>query len=82
MVEMKKVYNYVPLAQRVIVTAVINTYLKNGKQTIFDWSCYIDSVTGNNHEEEFLVVALYGDKIAEELGRMLFPNLRKYKYRS
>ena len=37
------------------------------------WAAYCDAVPGNNHDIERLAVLENGDKLTEEVARVLFP---------
>ena len=39
-----------------------------------DWSAYIGSVKGYDHEEEWLGAYHYGNKLSEKIARTIFPN--------
>lgn len=53
------------LSTRVLCVASVN-------HQIGDWSAYIDSVVGMNHEEEFELVYQHGDKLPYEIAKYLF----------
>jgi len=38
-----------------------------------DWSAYIGAVRGERHDEEYLDVADYGNKLSEKIARAIFP---------
>lgn len=71
-------YDHYPLAQRVVAVAVSN-YRENN--ILFDWGCYIDSVEGRDHSQEFMAVAREGCKLNKNIAKALFPNLDINKYR-
>ena len=61
--------------------AVAVIHYEETTNNIFDWSVYIDSVNGKNHEQEKYKVALEGDKPGKDLACFLFPELDKDLYR-
>ena len=76
---MTRKISYTALANRVIVVAV-REY--NDKDELFDWTAYIDSVPGQNHELEYQEVARTGAKLSEHIAAVLFPHLDIDKYRT
>jgi hypothetical protein len=38
------------------------------------WSAYVDAVPGENHQEEYDQVLRFGDKLPEQVARILFPD--------
>ncbi len=74
---MKKI-NYEALAQKVLVVCVAN--FRETKE-LFDWSCYIDAVSGINHDLEYQRVATHGTKLNPKFAALLFPDLDIEKYR-
>jgi len=69
---MKKEYK--ALAPKVLAVAV--------EGSIKDWSAYIGTVKGNNHDSEAEEVARHGTKIQKEIAEFLFPNFAKeFKWR-
>jgi len=69
---------YEALGTKVIAVAVINFY-DNG--CVFDWTCYIDAVPGQDHIQEYHKVAKEGDKVRKEIAISIFPVLDSNKYR-
>ncbi len=65
-------YEHRPLATRVLAVAVLSEY---------DWAVYIDSVPGENHENEYMEVARVGAKQSKEVAQVLFPNYTIENYR-
>jgi len=64
------------LSPRVLVVAVVNKQIK-------DWACYIDSVPGNNHDEEYENVTENGTELPHDIAKLLFPDLdQKYAWRA
>lgn len=62
------------LAKDVLVVAV--------QGAVGDWSAYIGAVPGINHEAEKDRVAREGEKLPENLARMIFPGIASdYKWR-
>lgn len=66
------------LAHKVLAVAVIN-HTENGK--LFDWSVYIDCVSGMNHEQEKFAVSENGDKQNRKIAICLFPEFDINLYR-
>ena len=68
---------------RVDYKALSNDVLVVVKEgAVGDWACYIGSVAGNSHDEEYLQVLNYGAKITEQLVNILFPSFKHLRYRS
>lgn len=44
------------------------------------WCAYADAVPGMNHEAEKYAVLRHGDKVSEELARVLFPGFERIPY--
>jgi len=66
---------YLALAQKVLAVAKSN-------DDIGDWAAYIDAVPGDDHETEYMNVARHGDKLPENVAKLLFPGFtEKYKWR-
>jgi len=76
--KMTRKISYTALASRVIVVAVANY----DSDVLFDWTAYIDSVPGQNHELEYQEVARTGAKLSEHIAAVLFPHLDIDKYRT
>lgn len=74
---MKQKFNHQALARRVLAVAVIN-YRPDG--TLFDWTAYVDSVAGENHDNEYMAVARSGAKLSKEIALLMF-SLPKEKWR-
>jgi hypothetical protein len=71
-----KTYHYMSLSPKVIVVASVN-------EAVGDFSCYIDGVEGDSHEDEFMGVAARGSKLDKNLSEVLFPELfTKYTWRA
>lgn len=66
-------YEIYPLATKVLAVAVCNLQVK-------DWAAYIDSVPGENHENEFLLVAQHGEKLSYNLAKLIFGHLKDNFY--
>ena len=75
---MEKIIKYMALSSEVLAVAVLN-YKDEGD--LFDWACYIDSVKGINHDNEYQQVARTGSKQSERIAQVLFPNYGITKYR-
>ena len=69
---------YSALASKVIAVAVAN-YKEDGE--LFDWSCYVDAVPGQSHENEYEEVARFGDKTNVDIACSIFRGFDKSKYR-
>ncbi len=46
-----------------------------------DWAAYIGAVPGINHEAEIEHVMRHGDKLPEDVARVLFPEFRDLTWR-
>lgn len=55
------------LAQRVLAVAVSRLDAPGA------WTAYIDAVPGDSHKREAGIVCRDGDKLSEEMARLLFP---------
>ena len=44
------------------------------------WAAYCDAVPGDNHEAESISVLENGDKLMEEVARVLFPEFKDIPY--
>ena len=64
---------YTVLARTVIAVA------KEGHNN--DWGAYIGAVPGENHSLEYIRVLKYGDKLREDVARVLFPGFRDLAWR-
>jgi len=42
-----------------------------------DWSAYIGAVQGINHDVEQFEVAKFGEKLPEDIARLIFPQVAK-----
>lgn len=62
---------YRPLAMRVLAVAV---------ERYEGWAAYVDAVPGMKHSEEWEAVSRVGDKLPEEVARLLFPSFRGQPY--
>lgn len=62
------------LSSRVLVVASVN-------KAVGDWAVYIDAVPGHNHELEWSEVAKHGTKVSKEMGELLFPEFKEYRWR-
>lgn len=69
---------WISLATRVIATASL-TYTDEWE--LLDWTAYIDSVKGINHNDEWQEVAKSGDKLPSKIAVAIFPNLPIEKFR-
>jgi hypothetical protein len=63
---------YKALSQSVIVAAV--EYQEG-------WASYIGAVAGENHDLEYWDVVNFGNKITEELAKVIFPEFSNKEYR-
>lgn len=67
---------YKALSQHVIAVAVINTDVR-------DWAAYIDAVPGYNHEEEYMLIVSYGNKLSRKIAEAIFPEIsNEYVWRN
>jgi len=64
---------YVILGSHVIAVA------KEG--AVGDWAAYIDAVSGYNQADDINRVMEYGDKLPEDVARVLFPGFSDLKWR-
>lgn len=69
----EKRVRYTILGQNVIAVA------KEGGNN--DWAAYIDAVPGINHEVEAEHVMTNGEKLRENVARVLFPEFRDLEWR-
>lgn len=76
---MKNEKIYRPLACKVLAVASIN---KTDEDELFDWAVYIDSVEGNNHDNEYLEVAKSGTKLNIKIAAAIFPSFPIERYRT
>ena len=44
------------------------------------WAAYCDAVPGDNHTKEWPAVLSNGDKLMEEVARVLFPGFKEIPY--
>lgn len=44
------------------------------------WAAYIDAVHGHDHDYEVRAVLDHGDKLPEEVARVLFPQFKEVPY--
>ena len=44
------------------------------------WSAYCDTVPGQNHDNEYIEVLRTGDKIPEQIARVIFPRFDGIPY--
>ena len=66
---------YRALDSKVLAIAVINP-------AVGDWSAYIGAVPGMNHEQEKTEVARTGNKLDQNIARLIFPDIAaRYKWR-
>ena len=66
------------LSPRVLVVAIVN----NNNPYPSDWCTYIDSVHGNNHDEDYENITENGTELPHDIAKLLFPNLElTYKWR-
>ena len=63
------IYNWKPLASKVIICASVNI-------AVGDWTVYIDAVPGKNNMNEWKEVARNGTKVDQAVGEYYFA---KYK---
>lgn len=68
-----KEIKYVALSPTVLAVATIGE--------VNDWSAYIDSVEGQNHEKEYTKVAKEGSKLTREIAEVIFPEIKDMNYR-
>lgn len=76
--EIEKEYYSFALAQRVLTVAVVSL---DETGVMIDWTAYIDSVKGQNHDLEKQAVADVGDKLIKELACKIFYYLPEDKFR-
>ena len=69
----EKRMRYTILGQNVLAVA------KEGGNN--DWAAYIDAVPGINHQAEIEHVMTNGDKLQEDVARVLFPEFRDLAWR-
>jgi len=71
---------FTAIASKVLAVAVLNINEETGE--LFDWACYVDSVRGHNHSQEFEAVASVGDKQPKRFAEVFFPqfDISKYRY--
>jgi len=55
------------LAKDVLVVAIL--------EGVGDWSAYIGAVQGINHDVEQFEVAKFGNKLPEDIARLIFPQV-------
>ena len=70
-------YEFRALAQKVLAVLVIDCCSETGE---CDCSAYIDAVPGENHENEYLSVAIVGSRIPPAIAFEIFPQLKEKKY--
>lgn len=61
----KEVWGMFPLAQHVLCVA--HTRMEGA------WTAYCDHVPGDNHDREADAVLAHGEKLPEEIARIMFP---------
>jgi len=59
-----KHYAYVALASDVLLVQVETEGI--------DWAAYIGAVPGQCHEDEYMIVVEYGNKVSEKLAKLYF----------
>ena len=69
----KNVSNQKKVEYRILSRTVI-AVAKEG--AVGDWAAYIDSVAGNNHEQEVKKVLENGNKLPETVAKVLFPSFK------
>ena len=66
---------YIALSSRVIAVA-------KGNEGVKDWAAYIDAVPGEHHELEWEEVMRTGEKLPEDVAKILFSDFaEKYTWR-
>ena len=68
----RRITQHYALSQRVL--AVATTRIEGA------WSAYIDAVPGMNHAEEEAEVLAHGNKLPEQVARVLFPLFKELNY--
>jgi hypothetical protein len=63
-----------PLAQHVLAVARIK-HTDRTTGWFGDWSAYIDAVPGVSHKDEWMEVLMSGEKLPEDVARLLFPEV-------